>query len=166
MRFERWLLAIAFASTGAIAQVLPADPDWKEVEAPRPPALRTTGLIMLEVRGSSLQFGVDPESFSIGPDAIVRYVLVARNDSGALNALYEGIRCNSGDVKVYARHDPDKGWVPAPGAEWVPLQRGRHERTSLQVARQGACMGHSPNGSARQIVEDLRAPVNRRFGAR
>src|SRR5690606_30431351 len=119
MRFERWLprLAVAclFASAAAAAQIAPDDPDWKELEAQPPPALRTSGLVMLEVRGSSLQFGVDPDSFSIGPDLVVRYVLVGRSDSGAVNAMYEGIRCNTGDVKVYARHDPDKGWVPVAG---------------------------------------------------
>lgn len=163
MRREGWFAALALASAGAAAQLVPVDPDWKEIDAPRPPALRTEGLVMLEVRGSALRFGVDPESISIGPDRIVRYVLVARGDSGVVNAFYEGIRCNSGDVKVYARHDADKGWIPAPGAEWVGLQEGRHARTSMQMARGGACVGNAPNGSPRQIVKDLRSGPEHRF---
>ena len=51
----------------------------------------------------------------------MRYVVVATSTSGAVNAIYEGIRCNTGEVKVYARHNPDSGWKPARAAEWRPL---------------------------------------------
>lgn len=163
MRREAWAAALALASAGALAQLAPADPDWKETEAPRPPAVSTTGLIPLEVRGSSLKIGVDPASITIGADRVVRYVLVATSESGVVNAYYEGIRCNGGDVKVYARHDPDKGWVAMPEAEWTALQSGRHARTSLQVARLGACVGNAPNGTARDIARDLRGSPEHRF---
>ena len=36
---------------------------------------------------------------------MVRYVVVATSDSGAVNAIYEGIRCDTGRFKVYARHN-------------------------------------------------------------
>jgi hypothetical protein len=163
MRFEPWALLLALASGIAAAQLVPDDPDWKEIEAPRPPALRTTGLVGLDVPGSSLRFGVDPDSVTLGADGVVRYVLVGQNVDGVVNGMYEGIRCSSADVKVYARHDPDKGWVPMRDSEWTALRQGRHASTSLQVARQGACAGNAPNGSPRQIVLDLRSPANRRF---
>jgi hypothetical protein len=164
MRHKAFAAALAFASAGALAQLLvPVDPDWKEVEAPRPPAVATSGLVMLDVPGSSLKFGVDPASITIGPDRVVRYVLVASSASGVVNAFYEGVRCNSGDVKVYARHDPGKGWVPTPEAEWTALQEGRHARTSLQVARLGACVGNAPNSSPRDIARDLRSSPEHRF---
>jgi hypothetical protein len=156
-------LALAGASLAVSAQVAPADPDWKEVDAPPPPALRTSGLVPVEVPGTSLQFGVDPASVSIGADRIVRYVIVATSPSGTVNAMYEGIRCDAGEVKVYARHNPDSGWVPSRGGEWQPLNRTPNSRHSLEVARSGACMGRGPNGNAAQIVLDLRAPIDRRF---
>ena len=157
-------LAFACAFGAASAQLNPADPDWKEVEAPRPPALRTSGLVDLEVPGgSSLRFGIDPDSVAIGPDRVVRYVVVATSASGTVNAIYEGLRCNTGEVKVYARHNPDSGWVPARNSEWRPVHATANSRYSLQVARNGACMGHGPNGNAAQIVRDLRSGVDRRF---
>lgn len=141
-----------------------ADPlEWKEVEAPPPPPLRTSGLIPIEVAGTSLHFAVDPRSVTVGADDVVRYVVVASSTTGTVNGIYEGLKCDSGEVKVYARHNPDSGWVPARDPQWVPLQSAPSAHYSLQIARSGACFGTSPNGKAAQIVQDLRAPVDRRF---
>jgi len=156
-------LALAGACLAVSAQVAPDDPDWKEVEAAPPPALRTSGLVPVDVPGTSLRFGVDPASVSIGSDRIVRYVIVATSASGTVNAMYEGIRCDAGEVKVYARHNPDSGWVPARSAQWQSLHTTPNSRHSLEVARSGACLGRGPNGNAAQVVQDLRAPMDRRF---
>lgn len=136
-------------------------PEWKELDAPPPPALRTSGLIPLEVPGTSLRFGIDPQSVSVGADEIVHYVVVATSSSGVVNGIYEGLKCDSGQVRVYARYNPDSGWVAARSTDWELLQN--HPPYSLVIAREGACFGQAPNGSAAQIVRDLRAPVSRRF---
>ena len=158
-------LAFACAAGAASAQFLnPVDPDWKEVEAPKPPAVRTTGLIPLEVPGgSTLRFGIEPASVSIGPDGVVRYVVVASSSTGTVNAMYEGLRCSSGEVKLYARHNPDSGWVPVRNPEWKPVHGTPNSRYSLQVARNGVCVGGGPNGDVSQILKDLRSGVDRRF---
>ena len=163
MRPSIILAGLLLASFTAAAQLAVPDPDWKELEAPPPPALRTQGLIPLEVRGTTLQFGVDPQSVALGTDGVVRYVVVATSTTGTVNALYEGVRCGTGEVKVYARHNPDSGWVPARSADWQPLREGPQARHSLLIARTGACVGDAPNRNASQIVRDLRAPVDRRF---
>jgi hypothetical protein len=156
-------LALCCASLAASAQVAPGSPDWQELDAPPPPALRTSGLIPLEVPGTSLQFGIDPGSVSVGQDRIVRYVVVATSASGTVNAMYEGIRCDEAQVKVYARHSPGSGWVASRSRDWQPLHTTPNSRHSLFIARNGVCLGHAPNGNAAQIVMDLRAPVDRRF---
>ncbi len=157
-------LLLALAAGTAWGQLTPLDPDWKEAEAPPPPALRTTGLIDLEMPQSTLRFGVDPASVTLGADGIVRYVVVAQSSTGTVNAMYEGLHCKAGDVKVYARHNPDSGWVPTQDAAWMPLRAGVSQtRHSLLIARTGACVGNGPNHSAAQIVRDLRSPVDRRF---
>jgi len=163
MRVSFAALALAGACLAASAQVVPDDPDWKELEAPPPPALRTTGLIPLEVPGTSLRFGIDPASVSVGKDRIVRYVVVATSPSGTVNAMYEGIRCDAAEVRVYARHNPDSGWVAARSADWQPLHSTPNTRHSLIIARNGVCLGNAPNGNATEIVNDLRAPLERRF---
>jgi len=163
MHLKACAAALAWAAAAASAQLAAPDADWKEIEAPAPPPLATRGLIELEVAGSSLRFGIDPSSVTVGADGIVRYVVVAASSTGTVNAMYEGIRCNTAEVKVYARHNPDSGWVQVANAEWQPLHATRNSRYSLLVARNGACVGHSANGNAAQVVRDLRAPVDRRF---
>lgn len=149
----------------ASAQLVPTDPDWKEQDAPAPPALRTEGLIPLPVTGSSLRFGVDPASIAIGADGVVRYVVVAQGE-GVVNGIYEGIRCNTGEVKVFARHQPGAGWVASRSVDWLPLHDNRHARYSLVIARNGACVGHGTNSPASQIAKDLARDADRKFERR
>jgi hypothetical protein len=163
MRLSVFVLAAAMAAAAAQAQVVPVDPDWRESEAPPPPAVTRTGLLPLEIPGSALSFGVDPASVSVGPDRVVRYVVVASSASGAVNAMYEGLRCGTGDFKVYARYNPQSGWSVVKDSPWRSLHELPVSRHTLQVARTGACIGHGTNRSARQIVNDLASNVDRRF---
>lgn len=163
MPVSRLLLVLALAAPLAQAQLAPVDPDWREVEVPPPPAVRLEGLVPLDMPGSTLRFGVDPNSIAIGNDGIVRYVVVATAAGGAVNALYEGLRCSTGEIKVYARYNTGSGWTIAKDASWRPVRGTPGSGHSLVVARSGACIGHAPNRSAREIVRDLRAPVNTRF---
>jgi hypothetical protein len=77
--------------------------------------------------------------------------------------MYEGIHCKTAEVKVYARHNVDSGWVKAQDPQWKSLHEVANSRHSLLVARNGACLGQAPNRSAQQIVRDLQAPVDSRF---
>jgi len=156
-------LSLALMSAAAMAQLVTPDPDWREVEAPPPPALQVQGVVPLEMPQSGLRFGVQPGSISIGKDGIVRYVVVATSTTGAVNAMYEGLRCDRGEVRTYARHDPVKGWIEV-DTQWRSLFDGSNVvRHSLAIARTGACIGHSANGSPAQIVRDLRNPAAERF---
>ena len=54
----RKLLALAWCAGAACASAqfsANADPDWKEVEAPPPPVLRTQGLIPLDIPRAGTQ---------------------------------------------------------------------------------------------------------------
>lgn len=163
MRLDWRVCLFAALSFAAHAQLVPTDPDWKEVDAPPAPPLRTSGLIPLDMPRSTLHFGVDPSSVSLDQDNVVRYVVVASSDSGAVNASYEGIRCTTGDFKVYARHNGGSGWKVARDAPWRSLNDSSISRHTILIARTGVCIGHAPNRSASQIVRDLKAPVDRRF---
>lgn len=162
-RTRCWALALAFVAGTAQAQLTTPDPDWKEVEAPQPAPLRPDRLIRLEMPESTLRFGVDPASITLTGDGIVRYVVVATSSTGAVNGFYEGIRCSTAETRLYARYNPDSGWVPVKDAQWRSLQETRPSRHSLVIARTGACMGGAPNQSAAQIVRDLGGSVDWRF---
>jgi len=140
------------------------DSEWKEVEVPPPPGLRTTGLVQLEVAGGSeLRFGIDPDTVAIGSDGVVRYVIVAMSHSGAVNALYEGVRCDKADYRVYARSS-GQGWR-AVETEWKSMIEGSEARSARAAALAGVCSGHMPNRSKEQIVVDLRASPDSKYGA-
>ncbi|HSI53690.1 MAG TPA: CNP1-like family protein [Ramlibacter sp.] len=163
MRLDRLAgLLFALCACCAQAQLMPIDPDWKEVEAPPPPALDTNRLIRIDVERSALDFGVAPASIAVGDDGIVRYVVVATSKTGAVNAMYEAVRCRTGEVKTYARHHPGSGWAIAKDPQWQALHDNR-SRHSLVIARTGACLGHGVNGTPAQIIRALRSPVDTRF---
>jgi CNP1-like family len=157
----------AVAAVCAHAQFSDLDPDWKENQVPTPPAFSSDRLIDIDVaKFSNLRFGIDPNTISLTPDGVVRYVVVASSSTGVRNAMYEGIRCVTGEVKVYARHT-GQDWNLTTDPKWRALQDPQQpSRHSLSVARNGLCLGASPNGSVQQMVRDLRAPVDTRFGAK
>jgi len=155
--------ALLLAVPLARAQLTPPNPDWREIEAPPAPTFSLEGLVPLETPRSTLRYGVAPATVSIGPDGIVRYVVVAASSTGATNVMYEGIRCSTGESKVYARHNPGSGWTIVQGSEWRPMQDAPLPRHALLIARTGACIGHGTNQPAARIVRDLRASVDARF---
>ena len=61
------------------------------------------------------RFFIDAASLSVA-DGIVRYTLVARSPSGTENVSYEGMRCETGEVRIYAV-GRGQGWSGTPG-EW------------------------------------------------
>ena len=137
--------------------------EWKEVEVPPPPALRTSDLVPVDVAGGTeLRYGIDPQSLAVGKDGVVRYVIVASSRSGAVNAIYEGLRCDRGEYRVYARSS-GQGWRSVE-AEWKSVFEGAEARHARAVAKAGACIGRVPNHDALQIVRDLRTPPGQKFG--
>ncbi|MEO8020645.1 CNP1-like family protein [Polaromonas sp.] len=151
------LVCLLGLSLTAAAQNIVDDSDWKEGKVPPPPAFNAAKLLRFDVSsGSTLVYGVDPASLSIGEDGIVRYVLVASSSTGARNVLYEGLRCSSGEFKTYARYMPDGNWTNVEKAEWRSMFGNMPSRHALQLARAGACNNSAPASSVGEIVRQLK----------
>jgi hypothetical protein len=132
--------------------------DWKEGDVPPPPAFSVEKLLTFEVsRGSSLVYGVDPDTLVISDDGVVRYVMVATSPSGARNVMYEGIRCVTAEVKTYARYTSAGVWSKVPNAEWQSLYANMPSKHALQFARAGACDSSARASSVREIVRLLKS---------
>ncbi|MDP3137643.1 MAG: CNP1-like family protein [Burkholderiaceae bacterium] len=158
-----WLAVGACAASGQALAPPPAD--WRELDAPPPPAFRMDRLIPLETpRQLSLSFGVDADTLRIDRDGVVRMVVVASSRGGAVNAMYEGIRCLTGEYKVHARHFPDSGWNPVKDAQWRSVFDGALGGHALVLAKSGVCRESAINGSAQDILRDLKSPSAMRFG--
>ncbi len=155
-----YALGLLMMTLGSTAQIFSdEDPDWKETDAPSPPAFSQNRLIPIDMaRYFSLRFGVDPQTISITADGIVRYVMVAANNSGAMNAMFEGLRCSTGEVKTYARASSDGQWSVVQNPQWESLFGDQSSKHALAFARQGACEGRTTRSSAQAIVNALKKP--------
>ena len=158
-------LALATAAvlpTVGWAQLAADNPDWKESDAPPAPQFDMARLLSFDVAAaSSLRFGVDPATISITPDGLVRYVVVASNSSGAMNAMYEGVRCATSEVRTYARFTTSGGWKPVVNSDWQSLAVTTLPRHSSILAKLAFCTGgRAPQASVDRIVRTLKGTLN------
>jgi hypothetical protein len=131
------------------AQVETDNPDWKESNAPTPPVFSAEKLIPLDMPPYvTLKVGIDPATLTITPDGIVRYVVVTRNVSGSVNAMYEGIRCATGEVKTYARASGTGAWSMVAEPMWRDFTGNLPSKHAWVFARQGACDGRATTASS------------------
>ncbi len=136
------------------------NPDWAEEQIPPPPAYSTDHLIALDMpQAVSLKVGVDPESLSVGADGVVRYVIVMRNATGSTNAVYEGIRCFSDEVKTYARQGSSGQWSMVQNPAWKSVNDNMPSHHAQAFARQGGCKDRLAT-SPQEIIKALKT-VNR-----
>ena len=152
-----WLGLMLFASS-ASAQLFSTAPLLSESEVPAPPAFSKDRLIPINMPSYvSVRLGVDPGTLAMTPDGIVRYVVVAINESGSMNAMYEGIRCASAEVKTYARFSSNGPWIPVQDPQWQDIGGSLPSKHALALARQGVCEGRSvSSSSAAGIISRLK----------
>jgi hypothetical protein len=152
---------LAFATGLVLAQSAADADDFKEIEAPAPPTYHKEGLIAIDMPSStSLKYGVDPGTLSVGSDGVVRYVMVAYNPSGSVNALYEGLRCETGEVKTYARSSELGHWTLVLQPKWRQVDMSSSTRHTLALAKQGVCEGSRLAASkASDLIRLLRTPL-------
>jgi len=163
------LLALLLASAPARAQLITDDPAWQEGTVPPAPAFQTQGLLpFFVVVDSELRFGLVPESLQLGADGVIRYVVVALSAGGAVNVMYEGLRCRTQQTRTYARWSPTQLPLPSPfnseAGQWRSAGETRWQdwrdhaagRPAWALARSGLCDGAAPNGRPAQMLQALR----------
>lgn len=99
---------------------------WSELQHQLPPYPKPDNFIAIPMGGrSSNEFFVDYASVSAGADGVVRYSMVIRSPAGAETVSFEGMRCETGERKLYAfGHANDRGgeWSRNRYAKWEPIQ--------------------------------------------
>lgn len=153
-----FLLALACLTVTTMATAADDEVLWQEKATEPPKTFSIDKLQAFTVSpGSALTYGIDPDSLTVGEDWVVRYVLVARSASGALNVLYEGIRCQSAEVKTYARWDNNRSaWHSPSNSEWKPMSFGGATRPAMVLAKEGLCNGNAVNGNPRKMLATLK----------
>lgn len=87
------------------------------------------------------QFFVDEGSVSVGADGVVRFTLVVRTPGGAENVSFEGIRCATGERRLYASGRADGEWVVARNSVWQPIADNTYNRPRAALAWDYFCDG-------------------------
>jgi len=151
-------------ASAALAQPAPkGDPSiddvdskpWDEVKTSLPPYPKPESLVRFYVgRTADFEFYVDTTSVSVSPAGTVRYTLVARSPSGAMNVSYEGIRCESYEHRAYAFGRYDGTWLQARNSQWIPIARSASNNAQTTLADDFFC----PQGNRVRSANDaLRA---------
>lgn len=155
--------ACTFAALCTTASILQAQPSsleekaWAESAVVPPTVFSTEVLQPFEVmKNSALTYGIDPASLIVGDDGVVRFVMVARSASGALNVLYQGIRCATAETKTYARLSDKGSWNTSPDVKWQALSFRGPTRPAMMLARQGVCEGRTITGNPQKILAALK----------
>lgn len=142
--------------------LVPADPNWREMEVSMPPAPNEQSLRRFFVTAAAQNaFYVDEASLDVGEDGVVRYVLVVRTSGGAENVTFEGIRCNSGEQRLYAHGRPDGEWVPARRSEWSPIRANSYNMPQAVLAVQHFCDGPAGPRNRSEAIRGLRHGISR-----
>lgn len=114
--------------------------DWAEEKEPPPPAFSKTQVLPLDMPNYvSVRVGIDPTTVKVGLDGVVRYVAVMSNATGTVNAVYEGIRCASDQVKTYARAGNSGEWTVAVEPPWRDVNGNQPSKHAFVFARLAAC---------------------------
>ena len=152
-----WLLAAALAACTSVDE----RSDWERKNAQKvaaaeepvvlPAYPRKDQLIEFSVApASEFRFYVDAASISVAKE-VVYYAMVARSKAGVENVTFEGMRCATGEVRIYAV-GRDGSWAGRPG-EWRP--RG-DERWRNALYREYFCPVGQAIGSREAAVAALR----------
>ena len=96
---------------------------WDELQTQLPAYPKPENLLKFDI-GSNTSNGyfIDAASVSVGEDGVVRYTLVIKTGGGATNVSFEGIRCDSRQVRVYAFGHANSQWSRARNPGWRDIQ--------------------------------------------
>ena len=131
-------VALSLLTTHAQSQAVSANPlNERPASAP---AFSVERLVPLEMPPYiTVKVGIDPETISISPNGMVRYVVVMRNTAGSVSAAFEGLVCASGQVITYARAQGNGSWTIVTTPVWRDMGDNLPSRHAMAFARQGAC---------------------------
>jgi hypothetical protein len=97
---------------------------WEEIAAQLPAYPKDENLVSFNVSSATgNKFMVDTASLSVGKDGVVRYTVVIESPRGARTVNYEGMRCDTGEYKIYGFGQADGSWTENKRASWEPFKQ-------------------------------------------
>jgi hypothetical protein len=151
-------------TTQALAQIRfrdlddPDAPKWVEDEAALPAFPKPENLLPFYVgEMTAHRFMIDGSTLQVGKDRVVRYVLVMQTSGGATNISYEGMRCDTGEYRLYASGRSDGTWAEARRSEWRMIENKPVNRYHAALAHDLFC----PSGIAIYSADEGRDALKR-----
>ncbi|MDR0701612.1 MAG: CNP1-like family protein [Azoarcus sp.] len=168
MKIAPVCLALALAPLAGWAQddgEGEAGETWREAEytLPARPDERKLRAFNVDTHPAG-RFLLDSASLSIGKDGVVRYVLVTRGGAGTSVTTFEGIRCDTGESRLYASLERDGSWRTLGNSVWRALASGRSSNIfgysgndpRATLANDYLCDGGAPARTPEEILARLR----------
>ena len=160
-RISNFLLVLLalLAPYASSANTDDADTDALKAESPvvLPAPFQKNNLLSFYVSPTTtLDFAVDAKSVSVTEEGIVRFVIVVTSQSGASNISYEGIRCSTGERKLYAVGQTNGSWTAARRDVWETIIDRGINRQHAALAKDYFCETGMVAGKAEVIVDRLR----------
>jgi hypothetical protein len=116
------------------------DSRWRELQTKLPDYPKPENFLPFKVAATSpFAFFIDAKSIDVGRDGVVRYSLIAKSSSGALNVSFEGIRCSERQVRVYAYGRSDNSWSKPRKSEWRDLHSDARNNQHLVLFNDFFC---------------------------
>ena len=173
-------LALAACGTQKALKGFDSDFDsgkaWAELQAQLPAYPKTENLLPFDAGPASdnLHY-IDAPSIAVGADSVVRYTLVIKSPTGAMNVTYEGMRCATDGKRESARLDllilkfqgtekrlyaigrDDKTWVRAQGSKWEELEDVSQHYAQRALARYFFCPANSIVRNEKEAIQALKS---------
>ena len=113
----------AYAEWGQFDFEFENEKPWLELSAQLPPPPKPENLVGFDVSPATQnKYFVDTASIRVGEDKVVRYSVVIEAAGGAKNVSFEGMRCATGERRLYAYGQPDGSWSKARNAGWEGIK--------------------------------------------
>jgi len=117
-----FLPLVASAQFSNFEQDYEDDSRWRELQTKLPDYPKAENFLLFQAAAASpFSFFIDARSIDIGKDGVVRYSLIAKSVSGALNVSFEGLRCSERQVRIYAYGRSDNTWSKPRTSQWREL---------------------------------------------
>lgn len=146
------LLPVSFAHAADLEE---DDKEWHEVALQLPEAPKAENLLNF-YKSPSQSFAIDTKSLTVATDGTIRYTLVATSSGGAKNISYEGLRCQSYEVKLYAFGRPDGTWSRSRRNQWDAIINTGANKQHATLFSDYFCEGKTIAGKASVLLDKLR----------
>lgn len=151
-------LLFALMSPPALAFDEEEEGPWQEKSIALPAAPQTANRQSFYVSsGTHNRFFVDTASLSVDADGVVRYILIIETAGGAHNVSYEGIRCKSGERRIYATGRPDGQWTPSRNPSWKKISNNPVNRQHAALYDEHFCPGGVIARNRELVLNSLRS---------